>query len=273
MVRMKWLILFSGLLSLNAFACEFGLLADVDGTCRRLIDFPGTTVENCQAPFSIFQGMCLHPTASARTVRSVPLRDTLAIGAAQREARAAAQAEESGAADITRFYNRSMARPESERIMPESPAVIAARVADPDAAEVPAREGAAAAVVVADPARADAARVSVPSATTSSQESLADTFASYDPASCQWTADLPRKLHSAPGCTRSSTNQICVGYVVCNARTGGGKFVRTATCGADKCGSSEAVACVNDRAHYSAKPEESVGRYMSDRVRSRVLEQ
>lgn len=112
----------------------------------------------------------------------------------------------------------------------------------------------------------DEAETPAPAAA-ASQESLADTFASYDPATCAWTQDLPRKLHSAPGCTRSSTNKICVGYVVCNAKVGGGKFVRTATCSADNCGNSEAVACVTERSFYSQAPEENVGKYMSDRVK------
>ncbi len=110
-----------------------------------------------------------------------------------------------------------------------------------------------------------------PSPTVSTQEGP-DTFASYNPATCVWAADLPRKLHTAPGCTRSTTNQICVGYVVCDDKAGTGKFVRTATCGGDKCGSSP-VACVNDRSFYSRPPEENVGKYMSDRVKTQVIGQ
>lgn len=113
-----------------------------------------------------------------------------------------------------------------------------------------------------------------PTATAGSQEALADTFASYDPDSCQWATDLPRKVHSThSGCNRNGTTSICVGYVVCNVRSGQGQFVRTATCGADKCGASEAKECVKDRSAYSRKPEDVPTKYMSDRVRSLILAQ
>ncbi len=111
-------------------------------------------------------------------------------------------------------------------------------------------------------------------AASGSQESLADTFSSYDPESCEWATDLPRKVHSThSGCNRNGTTSICVGYVICNVRSGSGKFVRTATCGADKCGASEAKSCVKDRSAYSRKPEDVPTKYMSDRVRSLILAQ
>lgn len=106
-------------------------------------------------------------------------------------------------------------------------------------------------------------------ATATDQENSPDTFASYDPNSCEWTPHLPRKIHTAPGCTRSTTNEICVGYVVCSATNGGGKFVRTATCGASHCGDSEARDCVNDRSHSSHVPSESEGvrKFLSNEVK------
>ena len=155
-------------------------------------------------------------------------------------------------------------RPQAECVAPATPGTNICECASPNVFNDQR--------VCAPPAAAVVTTTAAP--TTGSQESLADTTASYNPDTCTWATDLPRKVHSThSGCNRNGTTSICVGYVVCDVRSGSGKFVRTATCGADKCGASEAVACVKDRSAYSRKPEDVPTKYMSDRVRTLILGQ
>lgn len=92
----------------------------------------------------------------------------------------------------------------------------------------------------------------------------------YKAETCKWVSDLPRKIVNGPGCGGKSRSKMCTGYVVCEQKTGGGKFIRMSTCGADKCGSSDedAVRCTKDMGYFSQKPASESKLFMSPRLKS-----
>lgn len=94
----------------------------------------------------------------------------------------------------------------------------------------------------------------------------------YKAETCKWVTDLPRKVVNGPGCGPRSRSRICTGYVICEQKTGGGKFIRMSTCGADKCGSSDedAVRCTKDMGYYSQKPAGESKLFMSPKLK-RIL--
>lgn len=98
----------------------------------------------------------------------------------------------------------------------------------------------------------------------SAQESLEDLRSNYKPDTCKWVEDMPRKVHRAPGCSRSGV-QVCVGYVVCEQAKSEAKFVRTATCRPERCGEDDVVSCVNDELYTSVKAKDEDRNYMSER--------
>lgn len=91
----------------------------------------------------------------------------------------------------------------------------------------------------------------------------------YKAETCRWVSDLPRKILNSPGCTSKGRNLICTGYVVCEQKEGGGKFIRMSTCGADKCGASDAdaVRCTKDNRYFSQKPAGESKLFMTPRVK------
>jgi hypothetical protein len=91
----------------------------------------------------------------------------------------------------------------------------------------------------------------------------------YKPETCKWVQDLPRKVVNGPGCGGKSRSRICTGYVVCEQKTGGAKFIRMSTCGADKCGGSDedAVRCTKDMGYYSQKPASESKLFMSPKLK------
>lgn len=92
----------------------------------------------------------------------------------------------------------------------------------------------------------------------------------YKAETCKWVSDLPRKVVNGPGCGGKSRSKICTGYVVCEQKTGGAKFIRMSTCGPDKCGSSDedAVRCTKDMSYFSQKPAGESKLFMSPRLKS-----
>lgn len=82
-----------------------------------------------------------------------------------------------------------------------------------------------------------------------------DPSKNYKPESCVWASDLPRRIVKGPGCNTEGT-KICVGYVVCDAKVGEGKFIRMSTCGASNCGESKAVECTKQQGYSSSKPKD-----------------
>ena len=78
----------------------------------------------------------------------------------------------------------------------------------------------------------------------------------FDANSCEWVDDLPRKVLLAPGCGKGPT-KVCSGYVVCNQKQGGGKFVRASTCGPEYCGNTkrDAINCTKQAGYSSKKPD------------------
>lgn len=92
----------------------------------------------------------------------------------------------------------------------------------------------------------------------------------YKAETCKWVSDLPRKIVNGPGCGGKSRSKICTGYVVCEQKTGGAKFIRMSSCGPDKCGSSDedAVRCTKDMSYFSQKPAGESKLFMSPRLKS-----
>jgi hypothetical protein len=91
----------------------------------------------------------------------------------------------------------------------------------------------------------------------------------YKAETCKWVSDLPRKIVNGPGCGGKSRSRICTGYVVCEQKQGGGKFIRMSSCGPDKCGSSDedAVKCTKDMSYYSQKPATESKLFMSPKLK------
>lgn len=91
----------------------------------------------------------------------------------------------------------------------------------------------------------------------------------YKAETCRWVSDLPRKIVNGPGCGPKGRSRICTGYVVCEQKEGGGKFIRMSSCGADKCGSSDAdaVRCTKDQGYFSQRPASESKLFMTPRLK------
>ncbi len=73
---------------------------------------------------------------------------------------------------------------------------------------------------------------------------------------CKWVNDLPRRLINSPGCTASTRNRICTGFVSCEQAQGGARLTRLSTCRAEHCGNGDenAVRCTQDMGYSSTRP-------------------
>ena len=91
----------------------------------------------------------------------------------------------------------------------------------------------------------------------------------FDPETCKWVTDIPRKLIHIPGC---GAKVACSGLVVCQQKKGGGKFIRTSTCSSNLCGASDkdAVACTKQPGFYSSKPKSETKEFVSEKLK-RIL--
>jgi hypothetical protein len=90
----------------------------------------------------------------------------------------------------------------------------------------------------------------------------------YKAETCKWVSDLPRKIVNGPSCGKTRS-QICTGYVVCEQKVGGGKFIRMSTCGPGKCGATDAdaVNCTKDQGYWSKKPASESKLFMSKKLK------
>jgi hypothetical protein len=77
------------------------------------------------------------------------------------------------------------------------------------------------------------------------------------PETCKWVSELPRRIINAPGCSASTRNRICTGFVSCVQRAGGVRLVRLSTCRAEHCGNGDenAVRCTQDMGYSSSRPQ------------------
>lgn len=91
----------------------------------------------------------------------------------------------------------------------------------------------------------------------------------YKAETCKWVSDLPRKIVNGPGCGPKARSKICTGYVVCEQKEGGGKFIRMSTCGPDKCGGTDAdaVRCTKDMGYFSQKPASESKLFMTPKLK------
>lgn len=90
----------------------------------------------------------------------------------------------------------------------------------------------------------------------------------YKAETCEWVSDMPRRIVHSPGCSTRSRNQLCVGHVVCEAKSSAAKFIRMSSCAADKC--DDAQACTKDQAYFSTQPDSEDKKFMSKRVRDLI---
>lgn len=91
----------------------------------------------------------------------------------------------------------------------------------------------------------------------------------YDPKTCEWVEDMPRKIVYGPSfCSRQAV-QICTGYVVCDRKQGGGKFIRMSSCSPKNCDRSKesAIACTLEQAYYSRRPEDERNHFVSPELK------
>lgn len=91
----------------------------------------------------------------------------------------------------------------------------------------------------------------------------------YKADTCKWVSDLPRKVVNGPGCGGKSRSRICTGYVVCEQKQGGAKFIRMSTCSPEFCGAndSDAVSCTKDQRYFSQKPAGEAKLFMSPKLK------
>ena len=91
----------------------------------------------------------------------------------------------------------------------------------------------------------------------------------YVADSCRWVSDLPRKIVNGPGCGPKGRSRICTGYVVCDQKEGGGKFIRMSSCRAERCGPSDAdaVRCTKDQGYFSERPAGEEKLFMTPRLK------
>lgn len=104
------------------------------------------------------------------------------------------------------------------------------------------------------------------------QDNLEESFDVFDPDQCEWVPDMPRKVHEAPGCRRSSRTKVCVGYVACKLREGEGRFIRASTCSTQHCGDgpANASACTKDPGFWSNNVDESSPKYINQEIRNLI---
>lgn len=88
----------------------------------------------------------------------------------------------------------------------------------------------------------------------------------YKPDSCVWAEDLPRRIVEGPGCNKAG-NRLCVGFVVCEQKVGGAKFVRMSTCSSEHCVDGGAVACTKQMGYGSRRPEDVTKATVSDPIK------
>lgn len=90
----------------------------------------------------------------------------------------------------------------------------------------------------------------------------------YNAETCDWVTDLPRRIVHGPSCGRYN-NSICTGYVVCDQKVGGGKFVRMSTCGPEYCGASkrDAVNCTKQGSYFSRKPADETREFVTPKLK------
>lgn len=90
----------------------------------------------------------------------------------------------------------------------------------------------------------------------------------YKAETCEWVSDLPRKIVYGPACGRSA-NRICTGYVVCEQKVGGGKFVRMSTCGPENCGGTkqDAINCTKQQNYFSRRPRDEAKHFASPKLK------
>ncbi|HLT22280.1 MAG TPA: hypothetical protein VKZ84_02515 [Bacteriovoracaceae bacterium] len=91
----------------------------------------------------------------------------------------------------------------------------------------------------------------------------------YDPKTCEWVEDMPRKIVYGPTYCSKQAAQICTGYVVCERKQGGGKFVRMSSCSPKNCGRSkeDAIACTLEQSFYSRRPEDERNHFVSPELK------
>ncbi len=97
-------------------------------------------------------------------------------------------------------------------------------------------------------------------------------LSALNPDSCKWVTDLPRRIINSPGCTASTRNRICTGFVSCEQRQGGARLIRLSTCRAEHCGNGDAnaVSCTKDMSHSSSRPSPEAIETVSPRVNQAV---
>lgn len=92
----------------------------------------------------------------------------------------------------------------------------------------------------------------------------------YRAETCKWVSDLPRKIVNGPGCSSRNRSRICTGYVICEQKEGGGKFIRMSTCRSHYCGGSDedAVRCTKDMAYFSERPPQENKLFVTPRLKN-----
>jgi hypothetical protein len=92
----------------------------------------------------------------------------------------------------------------------------------------------------------------------------------YNPTTCKWVTDLPRRIVSAPGCNSTSRTRVCTGYVICDQLEGEGRFIRMSTCRPQYCGPGDqnAVNCTKDLSYFSQKPPQEGREFLSPRLKN-----
>lgn len=97
-------------------------------------------------------------------------------------------------------------------------------------------------------------------------EPITEDNRNYKPDTCVWADDIPRKIVVGAGCSVEGS-RICIGYVVCEQKNGGGKFTRMSTCSEGFCGDNDAVLCTKEKGFGSFKPAPEKAEFVSGKIK------
>lgn len=99
-----------------------------------------------------------------------------------------------------------------------------------------------------------------------SEDQVVEDNRNYKPDTCVWVDDIPRKIVVGAGCSVEGS-RICIGYVVCEQKNGGGKFTRMSTCSEGFCGDNDAVLCTKEKGFGSFKPAPEKAEFVSGMIK------
>ena len=94
--------------------------------------------------------------------------------------------------------------------------------------------------------------------------------AEFNPATCKWSASIPRRILQAPACGLKSKTEICSGYVDCEDKKKA-KFTNFITCGVEDCTEAGAVKCAESEMSLVKRPADEEKQYIKTGLKEIIL--